>query len=150
MAQRDKNTPTSNYFDIRAEVLASMLIGTELENESFSIEQILMAPKGDHKRRSGRDVLDVRSKDFESETVLKLDLNRKGFYDNLPPDLFHKLDKAQDTPKKRTREIKRQEQEARKFFLPFEQATYTPRIEIELLEQKYFEIFPDFIKKYGV
>jgi hypothetical protein len=74
-------------------------------------------------------------------------LNRRGFYDDLPLDLFHKLDKDLDTPAKRTKEIKRQESEARKFFLPFEQATYIPRIEIELLEQKYFDVFPDFVKK---
>ena len=77
----------------------------------------------------------------------QFDLNRKGFYDKLPPALFHKLDKEFDTARKRTREIKRQESEARKFFLPFEQASFIPRIEVELLEQSYFDAFPDFVKR---
>lgn len=147
MLKERKDTPKSIYFDIKAEVLASRLIGSEWEGDELSLENILMTPAGDHKRRSARDVLDVRSKYFESETVLQFNLNRKGFYDNLPPYLFHKLDSKHDSAKKRTQELKRQEQEARKFFLPFEQATYIPRIEIELFEQKCFDTFPDFIKE---
>lgn len=146
MADKSIDTPTSPLFDIKAEVLAASLMGKALEGLNLSVENILMAPISDRKRRSSKDVSKVITRYFDHEDVLQIDMNRKGFYDSLPPHLFHKLDKEYDTPKKRTRAIKRQEAEARKFFLPFEQAAFTPRIETELLEQKYFDSFPPFIK----
>lgn len=146
MADKSLDTPTSPLFDIKAESLAATLMGKPWEGEKLSIDNILMAPVGDLKRRSGKDVSKIRTRYFDHEDVLQIDTNRKGFYDSLPPHLFHKLDKGMDTPKKRTGAFVRQEAEARKFFLPFEQATFTPRIETELLEQKYFDSFPPFIK----
>ena len=49
--------------------------------------------------------------------------------------------------KTRTRAIAQQIKEARKFFLPFEQALFQPRIQAEQVEQKYTEAFPEFIHK---
>jgi hypothetical protein len=147
MAKQDVNAPKSPYFDIKAEILAARLIGLDWESEALSLENILMAPIGDEKRRSSRDVSRVRTRYFDHENVLQIEMNRKGFYDSLPLHLFHKLDKNADTPKKRTRALQQQEAEARKFFLPFEQASFAPRVELEMLEQKYFDGFPDFIRE---
>lgn len=146
MADKSIDPPISPLFDIKAEVLAATLMGKSWEGKKLSIENILMAPVSDRKRRSSTDVSKVRTRHFDHEDVLQIEMNRKGFYDSLPHHLFHKLDSEDDTPKKRTRSIKLQEFEARKFFLPFEQAAFTPRIETELLEQKYFDSFPPFIK----
>ena len=147
MTKQDVNAPKSPYFDIKAEILAATLIGLKWEKEKLSLDNILMAPIGDVKRRSSRDVSRVRTRYFDHEDVLQIDMNRKGFYDSLPLNLFHKIEKDADTPRKRTRAIRQQEAEARKFFLPFEQASYAPRVELELLEQKYFDGFPDFMKE---
>lgn len=146
MADKKGNLPISPHFDIRAETLAATITGTLVNGIKVSAETLLVAPIGDRKRRSSRDVSLLRTRYFDHEDMLQIEVNRKGFYDSLPLHLFHKLDEEADTPKKRSRAIKRQEAEARKFFLPFEQATFAPRIETELLEQKYFNSFPPFIK----
>ena len=54
MGKSNDDFATSPHFDIKAEVLAARLIGTEFEGESLPIDRVLMAPSGDHKRRSGR------------------------------------------------------------------------------------------------
>lgn len=45
--------------------------------------------------------------------------------------------------------IERQIADARKFFLPFEQAMFLPRIDLEQLEQKWTEGLPKFIEAFG-
>ena len=138
----------STEFDIKVETLASNLLtqSEDLKND-FDIDQILVAPRGAEKRRTLPDVNSVTKKYFDNDTALLVQVNRKGFFDNLPKRLFLRLDEKYDTPKKRTKAITAQIKEARKFFLPFEQATYHPRIESERIEQKYTEEFPEFFER---
>ena len=137
----------SALFDIKVETLAATLLENKEEATEFTLENILVAPIGSQHRRARQDIEDIKKKYFEYEEALMFKINRKGFYDTLPERLFLKLDSEFDTPKKRTKELRRQEAEARKFFLPYEQATFHPRIEIELFEQKYSNTFPDFIQR---
>ncbi len=137
-------------FDIRVETLAATLIskseGFE-EAKAIDLEQVVVSPLGDAKRRSGMDVKAVKKKHYDEETVLFIEVNRKGLFDTLPERLFLDLDAEYENAVKRTRAIKQQIKDVRKFFLPFEQAMYHPRIECDQLEQKWTEFFPDFIKK---
>jgi len=135
-------------FDIRAETLAATLLSYGNDSkESFTLEQTILAPVGSIARRAGNDVGKVKKKYFDQETALLIEVNRKGLYDTLPHQLFLRADEEYDTPKDRTKAFAQQIKEARKFFLPYEQAMFLPRIEAEKLEQKYTEYFPDFINE---
>jgi|GEM_PF-1951737 len=135
-------------FDIRAETLAANLLTRESGNENFGIDQIIISPIGSARRRVAEDVAEIKRKYYEGQdNALMIEINRKGLFDTLPERLFIKLEKEYDTPKKRTKAIERQIKDARKFFLPFEQAMYHPRIETERLEEKWTEGFPDFIHR---
>ncbi|MEM1119168.1 MAG: hypothetical protein AAGJ18_01885 [Bacteroidota bacterium] len=137
----------SAIFDIRAETLAANLLShAEGDMKTLSIEQIIIAAKGDAKRRSAKDVAEVKKKYYDHDTALLVEVNRKGLFDTLPDRLFLRLEEPYETPIQRTRAITQQIKEARQFFLPFEQALYHPRIEAEQLEEKWTEGFPDFIK----
>jgi len=110
-------------FDIRAETLAANLLTRASGHEHFGIDQIIVSPIGNARRRVAEDVSEVKRKYYEGQdTALMIEINRKGLFDTLPDRLFIKLDKEYDTPKKRTKAIERQIKDARKFFLPFEQA----------------------------
>lgn len=135
-------------FDIRVETLAATLLAQPSnDTRDFQLEDIVVAPVGHGQRRSKPEVKAVKKKYYEHDTALLIETNRKGLYDTLPERLFLRLDEEYDTPLKRTRAIKGQIKEARKFFLPYEQAMYHPRIEAEQKEQQWTEDFPDFIEK---
>ncbi len=147
MTELDEIRNISAGFDIRAETFAVNLLKQAAElNEEISLDHILMNPIGDRKRRISRDVAGVKKKFFQHDTVLQVNVNRKGLFDTLPERLFLNSDDIGNTPKKRTQAIERQIKEARKFFLPFEQAAYHAQIEIEQLEQKLTEQFPSFFE----
>lgn len=136
----------SAIFDIRAETLAANLLAHADEvMEDFDIDQIIIAPKGNQRRRIGRDVEEIKRKYFDNDSVLMLHINRKGLFDTLPQNLFIRLDETYKHAKEKTKAINHQIAEARKFFLPFEQAIFHSRIRVEQLEQKYTETFPKFI-----
>lgn len=138
----------SAIFDIKVETLAATLLAQAEGNlKDFGLEQMVVAPKGSDKRRYSNDVEKVKRKYYDHDIALLLEANRKGLFDTLPEHLFVRMDEAYESPKARTRAFIQQRKEARKFFLPFEQAIYHPRIETEQLEQKYTEGFPDFIHK---
>jgi hypothetical protein len=135
-------------FDIRAEALAAALLARAAEaQEKLDVEQVIVAPQGTARRRSNREVKAVRKKQYEQDTVLFIEIHRKGLFDTLPEGLFLRLNEEYDSPLIRTRAIAQQIKDARKFFLPFEQALYLPRIEAEGLEQEWTERFPHFIEE---
>ena len=136
----------SANFDIRLETLAATLLAqAEGQLKDFGLEHIVVEPIGSAKRRYRRDVDVLKKKYYATDEALLLQANRKGLFDTLPQELFLRLDEAYDSPKARTKAIAQQIKDARKFFLPFEQAIYHPRIEAEQIEQKYTESFPAFI-----
>lgn len=167
--KEDIDKPRS-LFDMRAEVLAaSILQQIEKEFEKPSVEQIIIVPKGSERRRGNAEVTAVNRNEKYRETVFNIEVSRKGFYDTLPEGLFLRLDDEYLEPLKRsiikshnltqaqlnsyryitalarTIAVEQQISDARKFFLPFEQALYWPRVDTEQLEQLWTESFPDFI-----
>ena len=146
MKELDDILAISAIFDVRAETLAATFLAqADGTLKDFGLEQVVVAPIGNERRRVGNDVEEVKRKYYDHETVLLFQLNRKGLFDTLPQRLFLRLDEEYKDAKTRTKAIQQQIAEARKFFLPFEQAMYHPRIEAEQLEQKYTEYFPKFI-----
>jgi len=148
MSELKDTRKISANFDIRVEALAVNLLKNSGDfNENLGLEQLLINPVGDLKRRVTFDVQEVKKRYFEQDTALQIDVNRKGLFDTLPEQLFLQTSLHGDDPKKRTKAIEQQIKEARKFFLPFEQAAYHALIEIEQLEQKYTEKFPEFFDR---
>lgn len=147
MNQLDDILALTSSFDIRVEALAAYIVsGYEAEDQEHALMQLLINPLGGDRRRTRRDVDAMRKRYFEADSVLQIDVNRKGLYDGLPERLFLRLDEDYEDARKRAKAITHQRAESRKFFLPFDQALYHPRIEIELKEQHYNERFPAFIE----
>lgn len=148
MDLRNDISSVNALFDIRAETLAAALLGERSEQgPEADIEQIVIAPQGSARRRSSHEVQSVRQKQYEQEAVLFIAVHRKGLFDTLPPELFLELEAPYENAIERTKALTRQTKEARKFFLPFEQAFYLPRIEAERLEQEWTEQFPPFVEE---
>ncbi len=138
-----KDIAFSTTFDIKVEAVAATMLS---QDEGLSLEQLVVAPKGSAKRRSNHEIKEIRRKDYDYDAVWLLEINRKGFLDTLPENLFLRLEDDYPDPIAKAKALNRQILEARKFFLPFEQATYLPRIETEQLEQRWTEFFPNFIE----
>ncbi|MEK7256680.1 MAG: hypothetical protein AAB316_18140 [Bacteroidota bacterium] len=139
-----KTTRTAAIFDIKAETAAAAMLA---QDEELHVEQIIIAPKGTARRRSSHEIKEIKKRYFEFEEVWQMEINRKGLVDTLPENLFLRVDEAYPDSVAKAKAFARQMEEARKFFLPFEQATYQPRIETEQLEQQWVEGFPAFIEQ---
>ena len=101
MTELDEIRNISAGFDIRTETFAVNLLKQAMElNEQIGLDHILVNPIGDRKRRISRDVAEVKKKYFEHDTVLQVNVNRKGLFDTLPERLFLKLGDVENTPKK--------------------------------------------------
>lgn len=133
--------------DFRAEVI---LANWQEEGLDF---QTIIRPRGLSARNYDRDIL--RAKYNIKQDLFFLDLNRRGLYDTLPESFFHQpgIGKARNREQatemaKHSRAQRREEEEARKFFLPLEQRLYRARLELELAERKALTGFvdPDFLK----
>lgn len=117
------------------------------QDPSLDVEQIVVAPKGPNRRRSNHEVREIRRKKYEYDEVWLIEINRKGLVDTLPENLFLRIDADYPDSIAKAKAFDQQINEARKFFLPFEQAMFQPRIDTEQLEQQWTEGFPTFIEK---
>ena len=148
MTEKNDIREISANFDIRAEALAVNLLKNSKDlNENLGIEQLLVSPLGDRKRRVTNDVQEIKKRYFDQDTAVQISVNRKGLLDTIPDHVFLKTNVHPGDPKKRTKAIEEQIKESRKFFLPFEQAAYQAKIEIEQFEQTYTEKFPEFFER---
>jgi len=119
-------------FDLRAEVIAG-LVKSKVKNTSVFVKKL-----GIFKRNYSRDVEEIQ-KETENQFVIKV--NRESFYDMLPEDLFHFEEpqkKELDFPAK-TKKRREQENNARKFFAPFENQFFEIQTNLELIERQTFE-----------
>jgi hypothetical protein len=146
MATDETIIPVKSLFDMRAEAFIAMMSTHYAANTQ--LEQWMLVTAGASKKRSSTEVQEVQSKIYNDETVYYVKTNRKGLFDNLPQGLFLDLEGEYESPTERTRAFERQIKEARKFFLPFEQAIYMPSISAEVLEQRLTETFPDFLESF--
>ena len=110
-------------FDIKIEVLLAELIKNfpELKNH------FLITNKGQFTRNYRRDILQTSTHNFDTTVLpyLLIELSRDGFYDMLPEGVFHypTASEVRQDVADMTREYKKkkkEEQEARVFFTPFE------------------------------
>ena len=119
-------------FDIRAEVLARLLI----EKHDLTTEQVLFRPQQYFQRWGRRDVLEVseeHSYGLDKDTVC-LDISRESLFDTLPESLFFHPDDNYPDDVYRIKKLSEQEAAARKFLLPFEQLFYWLRLDNECRE----------------
>lgn len=120
--------------DIKAEMIISCLL-----EAGISMNQIIVFLNGQHKRSWSKDVSTIETlklKDGEEKIVLNL--NQDGIFDSLPEALFHSNihDKA-DAGKEMAEEsmkLKIEEKEIRNFFIPFENAIYSTKVNLTLKE----------------
>lgn len=139
-----KDLRVATTFDINAETVAATMLA---QDAGLDVEQIVVSPKGAARRRSNPEVREIRKRQYEFDEVWLIEINRKGLLDTLPENLFLRVDEEYPDSKAKAKALDQQINEARKFFLPFEQAMYHPRIEVEQIEQKWTEGFPAFIEK---
>lgn len=118
-----KNKINSIPYDLRAEIVLSSL----LENCNEFGYEFLIDYQGQFKRPYSTDVLGCEVVDYEYDATqfLKVDISRDGIYDSLPEGVFHypkteRLNRSVDDMTKEYRLQQKEEESARKFFMPFE------------------------------
>ena len=137
--------------DLRAEAVVADLI-----DQGTPPDQIQVRHQGAFHRAIRRDIVTVDTvEDVHLRTRLELVLSRNGFYDSLPEGLFHQP--PEELPRRPTvstlveqyKVRKRQEQEARTFFQPWENAFFQQRVHLELTERRilhqFQHLFNDFL-----
>ncbi len=134
-----KDRINSLDYDLKAEVIISELMNKlEPEDQNFLVDF-----KGQFKRPFRKDVLNAEIVDFNYDATqfVKINLSRDGVYDILPEGVFHgsRTDKIKKTVDEMIREYKthkKEEEHARKFFLPFENEIFLKVLEKEELEKE--------------
>ncbi len=104
-------------------------------------EQIVIAPERSSSYFYERDVAEIEEvfNQTNSSSWVKVNIPRDGLYESLPERLFHRPTKRGQNNEQwdeiRTEEIK-QEQEARQFFLPFDNAVNHQHVRIAQFEKQ--------------
>lgn len=146
------------HFDIKVEALLSALF---TEHPQF-VNRFIISNKGQFTRTYRREILDYEIVDFKSDNLpyLLLNVSKDSIYDALPEGIFHypksdKIGKEVTEMTKDYRKQKKEEANARKFFMPFENefwinAIHRDTFENELLHalstSKPFDFFYQFWK----
>src|SRR4030095_4556069 len=124
--------------DFNAEVVAA-----EMLEQGVAADRILILLTGALSRPHGKDVrsLDEETSDYDHKEYLIVKTTREGIYDMLPEGLFHPLTahKSAKTEKEiiaTMKQRKKEEQNARMFFLPFEATINYLRMQIAFYENK--------------
>lgn len=127
-------------YDIRGEIIANELIA----NEEISVDEITISNQGQFSRSFRSDVLGVEIQDdnYIRHDYITLLLSRDSMYDALPEGFVHSLsenstDKSVSQMIKEHKHQKKQENEARNFFQPFENEIFHYRTKIESVERNF-------------
>lgn len=128
------NTIKSMLIDINAEVVIADLI-----ESGFDFEKILIKHDGLFKRNFSKDISDVYY-DMVKELLI-LHVSHDSFYDTLPKGLFHNIfsDFNPENRRLEFEKLKEEEENARKFFLPFDHEFFMQYMTLELTLRKYFK-----------
>jgi hypothetical protein len=126
--------------DIRAEIIVNELI----QSKTLDQDQIMISNEGQFSRAYRYDVLGavIEDDNYKSQEYVKLLLSRDSIYDTLPEGFVHNLNEN-DTEKSVRKMIKehkyqkKQETEARKFFIPFENEIFHYKTKIENVERDF-------------
>src|SRR5215210_4195113 len=132
------NLFTSIQTDFRAEVTAA-----ELVEAGVDADRILILMLGALKRPFSKDVESIAEElsEYDHKEYLLVKTPREGIYDMLPEGLFHHptMHNSGKTEKeiiKLMKERRMEEQQARKFFLPFEATINFLRMQMALYENR--------------
>ncbi|HKX86879.1 MAG TPA: hypothetical protein VJL37_09405 [Flavobacterium sp.] len=135
-----KNKINSIPFDLKAEVVLASL----LENLKEDGSDFLVNFKGQFKRPYSTDILGchIVDYDYDATQFLKIDISRDGIYDALPEGIFHypktdRLNQSVDDMTKEYRMQQKEEEDARQFFLPFENEFFLSGLMREKAEKEY-------------
>ncbi len=124
--------------DMRAEVLIALW----LQNQRITPDEVIIQPEGTFKRDYSRDVLQIEEQPIGRSRFTTVHLSREGLYDMLPEAVFHQTDRkvrrSVEEAAEESERYRREEKEARRFFLPLEQEYYRQRIWLEFDELKYW------------
>ena len=129
------NELKSIFIDFKAEVLAGEIIDSSHEEIYVSMNR-----QGNFRRNFDRDVIDIlQLDDYALYEKFQLQMNREGFYDFLPEELFH-FDQIKKTKEElsftQKHIVKKQEEEnARAFFSPFEDSFSQLLVQLEIIEK---------------
>lgn len=135
-----KNKINSIPYDIKAEVvLSSVLESFKKDGSDFIINY-----EGQFRRPYSTDVLgcEIVDYDYDATQFLKINISRDGIYDALPEGIFHypksqKLNQAVDDMTKEYRLQQKEEEEARQFFMPFENEFFLAGLQREKFEKDF-------------
>ena len=146
------------HFDIKVEALLSALLA---ENPQFT-NRLVISNKGQFVRTYRREILNYEVVDFKSDNLpyLLLNIAKDSIYDALPEGVFHypksdKIGKEVTEMTKDYRKQKKEEANARKFFMPFENEFWINAINRDVVENellhslstvKPFDFFYEFLK----
>lgn len=124
--------------DVKAEVIAAELI-----EDQVAEEEIMIVSLGGRKRTYSKDVGAITEEvsDYNNKDYVVITTHKEGLYDMLPEGLFHSptSPKTATSQKEITDSIKKrrvEERNARRFFLPFESASYDLRVQMALFESR--------------
>jgi hypothetical protein len=124
--------------DYKAEVIAAELINNEVP-----ADQIMIVMLGPAKRPFRKDVDAVLEElsDYNNKEYTLITTHKEGIYDMLPEGLFHSpvLPNSATTQKdviENMKRYRREEQNARRFFLPYEAGINHLRIQLALYESR--------------
>ncbi len=126
----------SVYDNLKAEVIVA-----EIQKYSdLTLDNIIVRNQSVFKRSHRRDILDIGN--IENDT-LNINLSRNGLYDQLPEGLFHKIhaDKTKTSYSELRKTYKKEEKEARHFFLPLENEFFNQKLNIENKERELLNNF---------
>ena len=123
--------------DYKAEVLASELLKSGITEEHLQFKNA-----SSFTRSVERDIKSIKLNNEGIKEVIEFELNREGIYDMLPETIFHFNDTKKNSSTQIIDEVKKnrkEEAEARRFFLPFENEFYIKRLYLELQQQFFLK-----------
>lgn len=133
---------TNQQSDFTAESIASSLI-----KKGVLPEQIIFKSEGTAKRSYKKDVSSIYTSPIEESDshLLFIESPREGIYDTLPESIFHSFSgytspKNIEEIKERIKKNRKEEKDARLFFLPFEQEFFNIKRTLFTIEDQ-FECF---------
>lgn len=142
-----KDISSNLPFDITAEALAGLVMDS---NEQLLTEQFRIQGTRHLSKVAGREVAEVSLSGFDEKgrELIHLDVNRRSLFDALPEMLFHSGETFNDDVEQ-AQFIARERENARGFFIPFEEELYRSRIEVErnehaFLKELNIKVFPIF------
>lgn len=128
------NTLSSDY---KAELIAA-----ELWKQGVAEDKLQFKNCGTFNRSVSKDIQAINLNTDDLQEIIEIEVTREGIYDMLPEAVFHynaSKKKAKDEILEEIKKTRQEEDEARKFFLPFENEFHIKRLFLELQYQNFLK-----------